>query len=65
VRKRQTVVIIVEVTYRDDKKKTYRCGDMPFMGAGWLNLYPAGNRTRRIMVPVEGIAEVDWWVEAV
>ena len=63
-RKKQTVRIIVEVLYRDDKKKKYVCSDIPNIGAGWLTVYPEGNKSRRVMIPTEGIAEIDWWLEA-
>lgn len=64
LRQKQTVRFIVEVTYRDDKRKTYRCCDIPYIGSGWLTLYPEGNKARRVMIPSEGIAEIDWWIEA-
>ena len=57
--------IKVEVTFRDDKSKTYVCYDNPTVGASWITLYTHDREKslERVMLPLEGIKEINYWYE--
>lgn len=59
------IVIKVKVKFRDDKEKIFTCCDNPSIGTAWITVYPYENKKslERIMMPLEGIAEITYWYE--
>ena len=56
------IVVKVKVKFRDDKTKEFVCCDNPVVSQGWLVLYPVSGKKslERLMLPVEGIAEIGY-----
>lgn len=59
------IIIKVKIKFRDDKVKEYICNDNPGFGAAWLTLYTLRGKKslERIILPMEGIAEITYWYE--
>ncbi len=49
----------VTITYRDDKKETYRSTDFPTIGDNWITLY---NNLNRKFIPAQTISRIEYSV---
>lgn len=50
--------IKVLIVFKDDKEKEYLCSDTPYFGNAFLTITPYINPLDRILIPIEGIAEI-------
>ncbi len=58
------IISKVKIKFRDDKVKEYVCYDTPTIGNAWVTLYTESRKSlERIMLPMEGIAEIKYWYE--
>lgn len=54
------VYVQVEIKYRDEKIKIFKCCDNPYVGDKYITLTPRESPLKRIMIPNEAIAEINW-----
>lgn len=51
---------IVEITFRDDTVKLYKCFEPPYV-TDWITLYMNDKHKSRQMIPKEAIAGIRYW----
>ncbi len=50
-------MINVRIEFRDDKAKTYKCIDLPYVGGDWIILYM--KNLKRMHIPAQAIKEIE------
>lgn len=59
--KKNSVDVVVEITFRDDKKKHIKCWDTPGIGGDWITLYPKTKSPMgRELIVTAAVKDITW-----
>ena len=54
------IYLRVKIKYRDDTEKVVKSFDTPHISDKWITLYPLESGTKRILIPNEAVAQIEW-----